>query len=94
MVVSRDCAASFRLAVMVALVVAGLVSAPLAAATPGQCWSSPFGGFCDELPDTDGSFMHCEYTGFGSSSYRNCYQACLDGASRPYPTDYSFDTPC
>ena len=59
--VSRDCAASFRLAVTVALVVAGLVSAPLAAATPGQCWSSPFGGFCDELP---------------------------------YPTDYSFDTPC
>lgn len=38
--------------------------------------------------------MHCEYTGFGSSSYRNCYQACLDGGGRLYPTDYSFDTPC
>lgn len=38
--------------------------------------------------------MHCEQTGFGSSSYRNCYQACLDSAGRLYPTDYRFDTPC
>ena len=71
-----------------------LGSAPAAVAAPGQCWNSPFGGFCDELPDADGSFMHCEYTGFGSSSYRNCYQACLDGGGRLYPTDYDFDTPC
>ena len=77
-----------------ALTVTGLVCVPMAVATPGQCWSSPFGGFCDQLPDADGSFMHCEQTGFGSSSYRNCYQACLDGGGRLYPTDYRFDTPC
>lgn len=86
--------ASFRLAVTGGLIIAGMVSAPSAPATPGQCWSSPFGGFCDELPDEDGSFLHCEYTGFGSSSYRNCYQACLDAGGRLYPTDYDFDTPC
>ena len=77
-----------------ALTVAGLLCVPTAMATPGQCWSSPFGGFCDQLPAADGSFMHCEQTGFGSSSYRNCYQACLDGGGRLYPTDYRFDTPC
>ena len=77
-----------------ALTVAVLVGVPSAVATPGQCWSSPFGGFCDQLPAADGSFMHCEQTGFGSSSYRNCYQACLDGSGRLYPTDYQFDTPC
>ena len=81
-------------AVAAALAVAGVLSVPAAMATPGQCWSSPFGGFCDQLPAADGSFMHCEQTGFGSSSYRNCYQACLDGGGRLYPTDYRFDTPC
>ena len=82
------------LAISTALIATGLVSVPSASATPGQCWSSPFGGFCDQLPAADGSFMHCEYTGFGSSSYRNCYQACLDGGGRLYPTDYDVDTPC
>jgi len=77
-----------------ALTVVGLVYGSPVVATPGQCWSSPFGGFCDQLPAADGSFMHCEQTGFGSSSYRNCYQACLDGGGRLYPTDYRFDTPC
>ena len=77
-----------------ALTVVGLVCGLPAMATPGQCWSSPFGGFCDQLPAADGSFMHCEQTGFGSSSYRNCYQACLDVGGRLYPTDYRFDTPC
>jgi hypothetical protein len=38
--------------------------------------------------------MHCESVGFGSSLYKNCYQACLDPAGRLYPTDYKFDTPC
>ena len=85
-IIAAACAAAFA--------VAGLVCAPSAVAVPGQCWSSPFGGFCDQLPDADGSFMHCEQTGFGSSSYRNCYQACLDVAGRLYPTDYRFDTPC
>ena len=76
------------------LAVLGLALAPPAAGAPGQCWNSPFGGFCDELPDEDGSFMHCESVGFGSSLYKNCYQACLDPAGRLYPTDYKFDTPC
>ena len=48
-----------KIAVAAALIAAGLVCAPAAAAVPGQCWSSPFGGFCDELPEADGSFMHC-----------------------------------
>ena len=77
-----------------ALTIIGLVFVPPTVAVPGQCWSSPFGGFCDQLPAADGSFMHCEQTGFGSSSYRNCYQACLDSGGRLYPTDYRFDTPC
>lgn len=85
---------SRKIAVAAAVIAGGLVCAPSAAAVPGQCWSSPFGGFCDELPEADGSFMHCEQTGFGSSTYRNCYQACLDSAGRLYPTDYRFDTPC
>lgn len=76
------------------MIAIGVLSAPSTPAIPGQCWSSPFGGFCDQLPAADGSFMHCEQTGFGSSSYRNCYQACLDTSGRLYPTDYSFDTPC
>jgi hypothetical protein len=83
-----------KIAVAAVLIAAVLVCAPSAAAVPGQCWSSPFGGFCDGLPEADGSFMHCEQTGFGSSTYRNCYQACLDSAGRLYPTDYQFDTPC
>ena len=85
---------TIRAIIAAVFAIAGLVCAPTAAAVPGQCWSSPFGGFCDQLPDADGSFMHCEQTGFGSSSYRNCYQACLDVAGRLYPTDYRFDTPC
>jgi hypothetical protein len=85
---------TIRAIIAAVFAIAGLVCAPSAAAVPGQCWSSPFGGFCDQLPDADGSFMHCEQTGFGSSSYRNCYQACLDVAGRLYPTDYRFDTPC
>ena len=32
-----------------ALTVTGLVCVPMAGATPGQCWSSPFGGFCDQF---------------------------------------------
>lgn len=86
--------ATVRLGLTGGLIITGLLAAPAALATPGQCWNSPFGGFCDELPDADGSFRHCEYTGFGSSSYRNCYQACLDAGGRLYPTDYDFDTPC
>lgn len=73
---------------------AGLFFAPVATAAPGQCWQSPFGGFCDSMPMADGSFQHCESVGFGSSLYRNCYQACLDEAGRLVPTDYNYETPC
>jgi hypothetical protein len=65
-----------------------------ASATPGQCWNSPFGGFCDQMPAADGSFMHCEHTGFGSSTYQNCFQVCMDASGRTYPTDYNVNTPC
>ena len=65
-----------------------------AQAAPGQCWNSPFGGFCDQMPEADGSFMHCEYTGFGSSTYRNCFQVCMNVNGGIFPTDYNFQTPC
>lgn len=69
---------------------AGL-GAPTAGALPGQCWSSPFGGFCDTAPMSDGSFQHC--IGFGSSSY--CTQACHDPISnQAVPTDMDPNTPC
>lgn len=84
---------------MIRWICAGLMGmalylAPEAAATPGQCWQSPFGGFCDSIPQSDGSFNHCESVGFGSSSYRNCYQACMDVGGRLMPTDYDYNTPC
>lgn len=80
-------------AVLVALcLAAGLFCAP-AAALPGQCWRSPFGGFCDTDGWKDASFMHCENVGFGGSSYSNCYRAC-DYAGRPVMTDLDMTTPC
>lgn len=74
----------------------GLFFPAPAGATPGQCWQSPFGGFCDSSPYTDGSFQHCETVvyPFGTSSYRNCWQACMDNSGRMIPTDYDFNTPC
>lgn len=72
----------------------GLFAAP-ATALPGQCWNSPFGGFCDTSPQADGSFNHCETYAFGSSSFSNCFQACHDPVSnRAVPTDYDYTTPC
>ena len=69
---------------------AGL-SAPIAGALPGQCWNSPFGGFCDTAPMADGSFQNC--ITFGSSSY--CQQVCHDPISnRAVPTDMDPETPC
>lgn len=66
------------------------ISAP-ASALPGQCWNSPFGGFCDSAPMADGSFQHC--VSFGSSSY--CTQACHDPATNTaVPTDMNPNTPC
>ena len=71
-----------------ALAAVGLWLAAPAAATPGQCMNTPLGGYCDSYPAKDGSFQHCEtgpsILGF---SYSNCYQGCLDGGGRLYPTD-------
>lgn len=72
------------------LVGAGVCAAP-AGALPGQCWSSPFGGYCDTAPMSDGSFQHC--LSFGTSSF--CTQACHDPVSNmAVPTDYDVRTPC
>lgn len=82
-------------AVLVAVGLAGGVYAPPAGALPGQCWNSPFGGFCDTAPQADGSFSHCETYGFGSSRFSNCFQACHDPATnRAVPTDNDYTTPC
>lgn len=71
-------------------VVGGLLAAP-AQALPGQCWNSPFGGYCDTAPLADGSFQHC--VSFGSSSF--CTQACHDPVTnQAVPTDYDVRTPC
>ncbi len=77
-------------AVFAALLLLLLSAAPAALAVPGQCINTPWGGFCDGLPAADGSFWHCE----SAMGFSNCYQACLDGAGRPFPTDYNFQTPC
>ena len=70
--------------------VAGLPAVP-AQALPGQCWNSPFGGFCDTAPLSDGSFQHC--LSFGGSSF--CTQACHDPVSnQALPTDMDETTPC
>jgi hypothetical protein len=80
------------------LAVAGLFSLmafpAVANSTPGQCWNSPFGGFCDQFPAADGSFMHCEHVGYKSSLYQNCFQSCVGPAGRLIPTDYDLQTPC
>ena len=67
------------------------LSPPIATALPGQCWNSPFGGFCDTAPQADGSYQNC--VSFGSSSY--CQQVCHDPVSnRAVPTDMDYTTPC
>ena len=82
-------------AVLVALCLAAGTLAPTAAALPGQCIQSPFGGFCDDAAMSDGSFNHCERSGFGVFSYSHCFQACHDVVSaRAVPTDMDMSTPC
>lgn len=82
-------------AVLAAVAVAAALSAPPAAALPGQCVSGPFGGFCDSDPWPDGSFQHCENAGWGVFQYSNCFQACHDLVSaRAVPTDLDARTPC
>lgn len=92
-------AAALAGAVGAAVCLAAGLSAPAAPALPGQCWNSPFGGFCDTNPQPDGSFYHCETIrypgGSGTSRYENCYQACHDMVTnRPVMTDYDYETPC
>lgn len=83
--------AAFGAAVLTAFGLATGVFAPPAAAVPGQCLSTPWGGFCDNPPASDGSFWHCE----GALGFSNCYQACIDQVSaRPVPTDLNWNTPC
>jgi hypothetical protein len=72
----------------------GAYNPPVVQALPGQCWNNPFGGFCDQLPEKDGSFMHCESYGFGSSKFQNCFQSCIGPAGQLMPTDYDLTTPC
>lgn len=82
-------------AVLAAVGLAVGFCAPTAGALPGQCWNSPFGGFCDTDGWVDGSFNHCESTGFGTSTYRNCYRACHDmTTARAVMTDLDVRTLC
>lgn len=82
-------------AVLMAVGLAAGVFSPTASALPGQCIQSPWGGYCDGQAWADGSFNHCEQSGFGGFSYSNCFQACHDVASaRAVPTDLDPRTPC
>ena len=76
------------------LTAAGLVGgvlAPAASALPGQCFDTPWGGFCDFAPAPDGSFWHCE----SAMGFSNCFQACHDVMSnRAVPTDMDWNTGC
>lgn len=83
----------FVLALTAALTVALAIGvfSPSAAALPGQCVTTPWGGFCDSYGWSDGSFNHCE----SALGFSQCYQACHDPvSSRPVPTDMNPATPC
>lgn len=72
------------------LILAG-TSVPVANALPGQCFYSPFGGFCDTAQWPDGSYQHCE----SAMGFSNCFRACHDPVNNGrYPTDYDPNTPC
>ena len=81
------------------LAVVGLatgVFAPTAGGTPGQCVSSPVGGFCDEPIQRNGTYQHCESTGWGPFYSSNCYQVCFaTGAILPVAMDADYyDVSC
>lgn len=72
-------------------VTSGTVGAPAAHALPGQCFNTPWGGYCDDDVWEDGSFQHCE----GAMGFSNCFRACHDPVSNGrVPTDYDRSTPC
>lgn len=82
---------AFSAAVLAAGGLAAGLYAPTAQAVPGQCVSTPYGGFCDSYGWADGSFQHCE----GAFGFSNCFQSCVDRVSgRPVPTDVDPSTPC
>jgi hypothetical protein len=82
-------------AALTALGLAAGVYAPDAAALPGQCVYSPFGGFCDGAAAVDGSFNHCENGGYGGFTYSRCFQACHDPVTNTaVPTDLDPRTVC
>lgn len=83
--------AALGAAVLMAIGLAAGVFSPTAAALPGQCWNSPFGGYCDTAPLSDGSFQHC--LTFGGSSF--CTQACHNPlTNQAEPTDMDMRTLC
>ncbi|MCV7191295.1 hypothetical protein [Mycolicibacterium brumae] len=78
-------------AIAAAATVAALTSTPAAQALPGECFDTPFGGYCDTDPWPDGSFQHCEKA-FG---FTNCFRACHDPSNGGRtPTDADVNTPC
>lgn len=73
------------LAVGAALATTAMIVVPAAQASPGQCGQGygggSGGGFCDGIPQADGSWYHCETVyvmGFGGT---NCFWV------RPVPLD-------
>lgn len=82
---------TIRILAAIPLVGAAILFAPPAAALPGQCVYTPWGGFCDEYAWDDGSFYHCER----ALGFSQCFQACHDPvANRAVPTDADPRTPC
>jgi hypothetical protein len=78
-------------AALAAVSLSAALFAPTASALPGQCWNSPFGGFCDTQPMSDGSYQNC--ITFGTSSY--CQQVCHNPVTnQAVPTDMNPNTPC
>lgn len=78
-------------AVLTAVGLSAALSAPIATALPGQCMYTPWGGFCDAAPWSDGSFNHCH----SAMGFSTCFQACHDPVSNTaVPTDFDSSTPC
>ena len=77
--------------VLTAVGLSAALAAPVATALPGQCISTPYGGFCDSYGWGDGSFQHCQ----GAFGFSSCYQACHDPVTNTaVPTDVDPRTPC
>jgi hypothetical protein len=68
-----------KIALAFAVAAAALALSPIGAAnaTPGQCFNTPWGGYCDGQADGNGVFNHCE----GAMGFSNCFYV------RAVPTD-------